>query len=342
MTRCNIGVLSPRTPDSNYADATRATGAARNAGADTSSARPPSSAESLGSSQSSQSSTKADKLTTTAAADQEKSPATGESDLETADPRGKWWAELALIGIFYAVYSAVRNQFGSASVSPKKAYDNAITIIDAEKAMGLYFEETVQGWFLGQHLFLKSWNIFYGTFHFAVTLGILLWLFLRHPTHHRLARNTLAATTLLALVGFSTYPLMPPRLLAVAGPFGGADFGGGQFNYIDTLANHGGLWSFDSGTMQAVSNQWAAMPSLHFGWSAWCLIIAWPKLRRPWTKVALGLYPLLTLFSIIVTANHYWLDAVGGAVVLAVGLAVGGAITNLLERRRTIKRASAS
>ncbi|HYF46484.1 MAG TPA: phosphatase PAP2 family protein, partial [Acidimicrobiales bacterium] len=89
---------------------------------------------------------------------------------------------------------------------------------------------------------------------------------------------------------------------------------------IDTLARYGGLWSFDSGAMERISNQYAAMPSLHFAWSTWTFLVLFPHLRHAASRLAIAAYPWLTLFAIIVTANHYWLDAVGGAVVLGAGV----------------------
>jgi hypothetical protein len=69
------------------------------------------------------------------------------------------------------------------------------------------------------------------------------------------------------------------------------------------------------------------MPSLHFCWSSWCALVLYPMARRPWLKVLAALYPAMTLFAIVVTANHYWLDAAGGALVLAVGYLVSKAVT---------------
>ena len=246
--------------------------------------------------------------------------------------RGRWWVEVLLILGFYIIYSAVRNQFGSASASPEQAFDNAVRIIDIEKAMGLYHEESIQAAFVDHRWFMQAWNVFYGTFHFVVTAGALLWIFLKHPNRYPRTRNSLAATTALAIIGFSTFPLMPPRLLAVDGKYGGAAFGGERYTYIDSLAEFGGTWSFDSGAMQEVSNQFAAMPSLHFGWSAWCLLVLWPVLRSRLAKAAIALYPVATLFAIVVTANHYWIDAVGGAIVLGVGWVVGGWIARVVDR----------
>ena len=75
--------------------------------------------------------------------------------------------------------------------------------------------------------------------------------------------------------------------------------------------------------MADISNQYAAMPSLHIGWATWSAIALWPLLHRWWLRAAVLAYPLVTLLVIIVTANHYWLDAVGGLVIFAVGAIVG-------------------
>src|SRR2546429_8738227 len=80
--------------------------------------------------------------------------------------------------------------------------------------------------------------------------------------------------------------------------------------------------------MQKLSNQYAAMPSLHCAWAGWCTFVLWPAVRRPWAKALVVAYPFITVFAIVVTANHYFLDAVGGAVVLAIGYVIGSFITN--------------
>lgn len=226
----------------------------------------------------------------------------------------RWWHEVVLILAFYGIYSWVRNQFGSAGspvASTREAYENAREIIDIQKAVGLFHEESIQEWFLDWRWFIQFWNLFYGTFHFVVTAGCIVWLFVRFPERYIRWRTALAATTGLALLGFAFYPLMPPRLLP------------GEYGFVDTLKDYGGLWSFDSGAMAKVSNQYAAMPSLHFAWSSWCALVLVPTVRHLWMRILAGLYPFLTLFAIIVTANHFWLDAVGGAVILALGIGIG-------------------
>ncbi len=228
--------------------------------------------------------------------------------------RPRWWIEVAAIAVFYVVYSAVRN-LGTGAGAEAEAFANARRIIRIERFVGLYHEETVQDWFLSSEWFIRLCNIFYGSFHFVVTAAALVLLFRRAPERYGLWRNTLAITTGLALIGFAAFPLMPPRLLPPS------------YGYVDTLAAIGGLWSFDSGAIAKVSNQYAAMPSLHFGWSTWCALVLSSLVQRGWAKVALAAYPAVTFFTIVVTANHFWLDAVGGLVVLVIGYLLASAIS---------------
>lgn len=223
-----------------------------------------------------------------------------------------WWVEATVIVVFYLVYTAIRNANEGGEV---EAFANARDLIGWERAMGLYFEETLQDWFLNVKPVIVAMNYFYGSLHFLVTAGAIIWLFRRHTDDYPRMRNTLAITTGLALVGFVAWPLMPPRLLPES------------YSYVDTLARYPTIWSFNSGGMQEISNQFAAMPSLHFGWSLFCAVALAPRVQRRWAQIAFALYPALTLFAIVVTGNHYWLDAVGGAVIFGVGYVVAHRFT---------------
>ena len=222
--------------------------------------------------------------------------------------RLRWWKEVAYVLAFYGVYTVVRNTQGSATVSLAHARRNALHLIHVERILGMFHEQAIQKPFLTVgNVFIEFWNLFYGTFHFVVTAVALIYLFRKFPERYPRWRNTLAWTTALALVGFALYPLMPPRLLPH------------HYGFVDTLKAYGSLWSFDSGTMQKISNQYAAMPSLHFAWSLWSALVLVPSVRRPWVKALAVLYPVATLFAIVVTGNHYVLDAAGGALAVAIG-----------------------
>jgi len=242
---------------------------------------------------------------------------------DAARIRRRWWLELVYILAFYGIYSTIRNQFGSGGnfkVGAGRALDNAIRIIDLEKAMGLFVEEAVQRAVVDWDWYLRFWNIFYGSLHFLVTIFAMVFLYLRFPLRYRRYRNIILSTTAFALIGFVTFPLMPPRLLNAGEPYG-AELS--QYEFVDSLAKVGGLWSFDSGTIASISNQWAAMPSLHIGWAMWCTLALYPVLRSSWSRFAIAIYPVLTLYAIVVTANHYWIDAVGGAIILVAGWYLG-------------------
>jgi len=250
----------------------------------------------------------------------------------------KWWKEVLVIGTFYFLYTLTRNRFGSIKVSdtdvPLHAFNNAVKMIRVERALGLYHEETIQELFLAREWFIKLLNTYYGTAHFIVTIAVFIVLYRRRKDVFPLFRNALAAMTGLAIVGFALFPLMPPRLLDAPCPpvdFGGACIehelrnynGATNFGFVDTMKEIGGPWDFSDSKVAQMSNQYAAMPSLHIGWASWCAIGIFPLTRKRWTKVAVMLYPATTLFTIIVTGNHYWIDGVGGLVVLALGFAVG-------------------
>jgi hypothetical protein len=241
--------------------------------------------------------------------------------------RLRWWLEAIYVGVFYAVYTGIRNTQGSARVGEVHAFHNARRIIRAEEFLHLYLEEQIQQAFLGTRWFMRWLNIFYGTGHFLVTLSALVWTYIHLPARYPRMRNTLLLTTGMALFGFALFPLMPPRLLPAS------------YGFVDGLAEYGGSWSFNSGAMKAISNQYAAMPSLHFGWSAWCAISFWPWALNGkwWRKAVLIAYPTFTTFTIVVTGNHFWLDAVGGAAVLYLGyrIALWLARTRFMDWWRT-------
>jgi len=257
-----------------------------------------------------------------------------------------WWKEVLIIGGFYIVYSWIRNRFGSNIIAadgvPENAFHNAERVIRLERVLGLYHEESIQDLFLDHRWFIQFWNVYYGTAHFFVTLAVFVLLFFKRADVFAQWRNTLAAMTALAIIGFAFFPLMPPRLLDQPCPqpdtvqFGGACVeselrpgpelrfdGTNGFGFVDTLSEFGGPWRFDNEEVASISNQYAAMPSLHIGWSTWVALAVGPLLKRRWARIAVLLYPLATLFCIVVTANHFWLDGVGGLVVFAVGALIG-------------------
>ncbi|MBY8876453.1 phosphatase PAP2 family protein [Actinacidiphila acidipaludis] len=220
--------------------------------------------------------------------------------------RPRLWFEILLIGVSYWLYSLVRN---AVPEQRSVALRHASWIWSAEHHMGLAVEHGVNHALNSVTWLIVGMNYYYATLHFVITIGVLVWLYVRHPERYGPARLVLFVTTWFALVGFWAFPLAPPRLMAGKG-------------FIDTVMVHHTWGSMSQGSLAHVSNQYAAMPSMHIGWSLWCGITLVTLAKPLWARILGALYPLFTLTVIIATGNHFWLDAVGGALCLAVGYAL--------------------
>lgn len=216
--------------------------------------------------------------------------------------RPRLWYELALIGVSYWLYSMVRNAVPEQRAA---ALRNADWIWQAEHTVGLGFERAVNQAVDSVAWLVVGMNYYYATLHFVVTIAVLVWLYRSHPVRYAAMRTVLFVTTGIALVGFYFFPLAPPRL-----------FDGG---FIDTVVAHQTWGSMASGDLKHMANQYAAMPSMHIGWSLWCALAVFALAQVRWVRVLALLYPVATLVVIIATANHFWLDAVGGLLCLTAG-----------------------
>jgi hypothetical protein len=224
-----------------------------------------------------------------------------------------WWGELLAVAIFYLVYSFVRNLHHG---NEHQAYLHALDVIRWQKALGINHEQAIQAWALGSRAFIIACNYFYGSLHFIVTGGVMIYLYRRWTDDYPRWRNTVGIATALALIGFAFFPLLPPRLLD---DYSHMHHLGVHYGFVDTLAKDPAFWSFNSGAVNKISNQFAAMPSVHCAWALWCACALVPRLKHVWAKVLAAIYPVTTVTVIVVTANHYFLDAVGGFFVLGVG-----------------------
>jgi hypothetical protein len=232
-----------------------------------------------------------------------------------------WWKEIIIVLVVNGVYESVRN---FTAATPAKAYANALRIIDWQKALGIWHEHGIQQWALNSTALIVVANYFYGSVYLGATIAALVYLYRVHPDDYPLWRNTLAVGTLLGLIGFATFPLMPPRLLdTMADGVGNGHF----FGFVDTLVKYPTFWSFDSEAMKTISNQFAAMPSLHCGWSFWGFAVFYPRVRSGWARALAVLYPIATITVVVITGNHFFLDALGGLAIFVVGYCVARAFT---------------
>jgi hypothetical protein len=247
--------------------------------------------------------------------------------------RRGWILELLVMVGLYQLYDFGREQ---ATGTTADAFRNAKDIVSAQRFLGIYWEKGIQQAFLSADWFIAFWNIYYGTVHFILPVLALVLLYRKLPARYVRWRNTLVLMWAIAVITFFVYPLMPPRLMPP------------RFGFVDTAAeyfNFGPQVKVELGpdgqpTAKALAqygNPYAAMPSFHVGWSTWSVLALWPLVRRRWLRMLLALYPLTIIFCIVVTANHWLLDAVGGWVVLGLGyagaLAIEAALTVWRRRR---------
>ncbi|MFE0516921.1 phosphatase PAP2 family protein [Streptomyces sp. NPDC058964] len=212
--------------------------------------------------------------------------------------------ELLLVAGLFLVYKLGRQL---ATGHTGEALHNAGRLWDLERTLHLPGEGWVQSVLLHNDTLVRVANTYYATVHFPATLAFLAWLYLRRPAHYVWARRVLAAVTAAALVLPFTFPLAPPRMLAATG-------------LVDTARVYGPS-VYGPPRTDHLSNQYAAMPSLHFGWAlmvAIGLVVA-TRSRLRWLWL---LHPAVTLLVIVGTANHYWLDAIAATAMLGLALAL--------------------
>ncbi|MGW2084261.1 bifunctional glycosyltransferase 87/phosphatase PAP2 family protein [Streptomyces sp. NPDC001880] len=229
--------------------------------------------------------------------------------------------ELLLIRVVYSAYAQVRL---AATAGRATAEQHGRQIHSIEQRLHIDFEHRINHAVVGIGRLRGFFDHYYTTFHFIVPMVILSVLCVRRPADYRWARSALCFATLLALVGFWLYPLAPPRLMPGLG-------------FVDTVHGVQDFAKPDYGSLTAMTNQYAAMPSLHFGWSLWCGVVVAVLAPKAWMKALGLLHPLFTVSAIIATANHWLLDAVGGAVVVALGFG----LTHLLAGPRRLRQMTA-
>ncbi|MET3982865.1 hypothetical protein ABIC27_000720 [Streptomyces sp. PvR034] len=223
----------------------------------------------------------------------------------TAVGRPRAIPELLLVAVLFAVYKGGRMLTAGHT---DDAFRNAGRVWDAERALGLPGEGRVQDLLLHSEGVVHLANTYYAAVHFPATAAFLIWLYLRRPGHYLWARRVLAALTAVGLVVHLGFPLAPPRLLHAA-------------HLIDTGQVYGPTVYGAAPAQDTMANQFAAMPSLHFGWALMLAIGMIAVTRGRWRYLWL-LHPLLTLTVIVGTANHYWLDAAVATALLGIALLV--------------------
>ena len=202
-----------------------------------------------------------------------------------------------------------------------RATENAHRLLDIEAALHLDFEAWANHLILylpGLPLAASYW---YSALHYIVTPAVLVWVYRRHPLGYRRVRNVLVGSTAVALLGFVLLPMAPPRMLP---------------GYVDVLATTSvnGWWGSDASApkgLGGLTNELAAMPSMHVGWALWCAWVVFLCTRNRLLRTLVAVYATGTTVVVVITANHYLLDAVAGVAIVAAAVLV----TRPRVRRRT-------
>ncbi|MER5601710.1 phosphatase PAP2 family protein [Streptomyces sp. NPDC002265] len=239
--------------------------------------------------------------------------------------RLRWWTELPLILLVYGCYSAGR-LLARGDISG--AIDHGTAILRIEKFLRINAEHPLNRLFTREAWLGVPADFWYASLHYMITPALLVWLFRSRTALYRSARTWLMTSTFIGLIGFTLLPTCPPRLLSP------------EYGFVDTMAQYSsyGWWGGEASAprgMGGMTNQYAAMPSLHVGWALWCGVMLWRHGGTRTAKAAGIIYPLFTTIVVMGTANHYFLDAVAGAAVMGVGLLLTPLMMRVADRIRT-------
>jgi hypothetical protein len=227
---------------------------------------------------------------------------------------GGWRAvprEFVLVAGAVVIYFAVR---GLTFTDTARARSNALDIVAFERRLHVYIEPSIQDLVDDSSRVTAVLNWIYIWGHWPVISLILLWLVLRDPAGYRVTRNAMLFSGLVGLVVFATFPVAPPRLAGLG--------------LVDTVTDFSS--SYRVLQPPAFVNQYAAVPSLHVGWDL-LMGIALVTYGRHIVVRGVGvLLPVLMVFAVVATANHYLVDVVLGVLLVLLALAVA----RRLERRR--------
>lgn len=236
--------------------------------------------------------------------------------MTTAKPiRTRWLLVGRELGVAFLAALAYFGVRGFTEANAPEALRNAGRIEDLERALGMLIEPELQDLITHSTWMVNLVNWIYIWAHWPLIIVVAAWLIRFHPEMYRLTRNAFLVSGGLGLIVFATFPVAPPRLT--------------ELDVVDTVTQHSNAYRFLQ--PPAFTNQYAAMPSLHFGWNLLIGIAIFRVVDSRWVKAIAVLIPVAMAVAVVLTANHYILDAVAGAAFALAGLwwAV------VLSRRRT-------
>jgi hypothetical protein len=210
---------------------------------------------------------------------------------------------------------------GATEGSAAAAAENGMRIVEWERSLGLYHEEWLQSLIVDDQRLVTLMNWIYIWGHWPVIAVVATWLLVEHRGAYAQVRTAFLISGGIGLVIFATFPVAPPRLL--------------DLGMVDTVTEQSRAYRVLQPPQ--LTNIYAAMPSLHFGWNL-LVGLTLARVSTHWTAKAFGiLMPMAMLAAVVLTANHYILDAVAGGAVAMSGLAVAVGLQRVrgrLELRR--------
>lgn len=243
------------------------------------------------------------------------------SRIEPPLPHG-WGDLLRQVSIWLGFVVGYQVARGLAHRGPSEAFRNARRLIRFEEQLGGLVELDVQRLALeGGTVLVHAVNWTYWLSQFAVVTAVLLGIYLRRNEAYLQLRDTIIIVNTLGLVGYVALPTAPPRLFPERG-------------FVDTLADVGVL-GHGSALVELVSNPYAAMPSLHAADALIVGVALAAAVRQRPLKVLFLLWPLWVWFSLIASANHFWVDIAAGVFLAALGSVLAAA---LMGRRRLARK----
>jgi membrane-associated phospholipid phosphatase len=223
---------------------------------------------------------------------------------------GGWLDAIRQLALFAGAYYLYRIVRGIVDGQEGLAFENARALVDAERSLGLFFEPGLQAWAKGEEWLMWFANTMYVNSHFVVTTTFLIWLYLARNHAYYFVRNMFMVAMGLALVGYVAFPTAPPRFLP-------------EWGFTDSVANFVGETAEQSANV--LYNPFAAVPSMHVAFALMIAVPGFVLVKHRICKVFWAVYPSIVTFVVIVTANHFWLDAALGALVAAVSAYAAGA-----------------
>jgi hypothetical protein len=230
--------------------------------------------------------------------------------------RARGWTTRALprvadallqLGLWVGAYYAYRLVRGFMDGETAVAFEHARGVVNAERSVGLFFEPGLQHW-VSNHMswFVDVTSWCYVNLHLLGTTSFMLWLYFKRRDSFPFVRNMFMIAMGFALIGYLLFPTAPPRYLP-------------EWGFTDTVSNFVG--SHTANEASVLYNPFAAVPSMHCAFALMLGFTGAALTRRRWLRPLWYFYPVLVTLTVIITANHFWVDAALGALVAAASYA---------------------